>query len=500
MIYSSINLAVTNILVNREKDESFFSIVSGNTVQKIQEVVADFPYKQFSISTLRSILPTMHSRVVCLSDGSRKLYLHARLLGGGLPEGDLQRAEQLGIYNPDIADKQVATNILNVIGDSTYSSVFVDTRDYQFMGRRASHPSRMISLTPGAWQFFVNVMKVLVYKQDHHRPNGNAVVSAVLGSNDPDDLAWLEASFRSNKNICVFFSFAERGLFDIGFENSPFTEYAAGIRDNIVKALPSQPAVQNPAFPLRDEYFAQRNAFNEINLRDHVDPAEQVRVAKLVDEAFVNLLPELYKQDCVQVDYLQEGILAKMVRIDDQNSPWMPIGYFNGSYRPYRRWCFAPLPSGMVPAINGDAICTWWDANWNQDHKVGSVQLLTGKHYGGKNSGEDGIYTIYYDRYGREYNLIPVGSLITGYVPARTIQSIKQGYPMKQDYSLIFDKHIVVHIACNEINYKEHGFEQHGNILWPKTNGSFESFQEEIDLQKIGLEAVIATALIAYSN
>ena len=205
MIYSSINLAVTNILVNREKDESFFSIVSGNTVQKIQEVVADFPYKQFPISTLRSILPTMHSRVVCLSDGSRKLYLHARLLGGGLPEEDLQRAAQLGIYNPDITDKQVAANVLSVIGDSTYSSIFVDTREYQFMGGRENlHLSRMISLTPGAWKFFVNVMKVLINKRDYHIPNGNGVVSAVLGSNDPDDLASLEASFRSNQNICLF--------------------------------------------------------------------------------------------------------------------------------------------------------------------------------------------------------------------------------------------------------------------------------------------------------
>ncbi|MCE5318473.1 MAG: hypothetical protein LLG04_14070 [Parachlamydia sp.] len=223
-----------------DKWTKFSLIVCGNTVLKIQEVIADFPYKALPVSTVLSALKGMHVRVVCLSDGSYKLYLQTCLLGGmyagRLPSVDEHSAEQIGIFDENVSDKQVSARLAAIMPRNTFSSITVYTTEYQFIGLSEERPSRIIVLTPIAWEWFVNVLRTVVWAKGD-TSSGNQVVSAILGSEDEEDIKALEETFHSNQNVVVAFLLERhRGYrrFNVDLQNSPTTACVAKGRENVV--------------------------------------------------------------------------------------------------------------------------------------------------------------------------------------------------------------------------------------------------------------------------
>jgi hypothetical protein len=231
MNLTTVSSGTYKIVLSNNDNRNQFSLVRGDTVEKIQEVAADFPYEMLSFSRLSACLNQMHMRVVVLSDGVHKLYLQPRLMGGMLPQEDSDRASDMGIFDPNIPDKAVAVGISRAMPPHLYSSISVFRMTYNFMGK-GEMDSRVVVLTPQGWRWFANIVRSIFQKREGLIPVGNQVISAILGSKDEDDVKALKESFCRNQIVTVAFSM-DQSRVNVAFEDSPVTTFASSSAEKV---------------------------------------------------------------------------------------------------------------------------------------------------------------------------------------------------------------------------------------------------------------------------
>ena len=212
--------------VHREHGDTFFSILSQGSWKKISDVAApQIPYQTLNMPDLEHILSNIQSRIVLLSDKTWKLYLQPRLLGGMLAEDDKALALQLGIFDRTISDKELAKKIIAGLPSEVYSSVTVTTlRNYSFYEEKKD--ARIITLDHSCWQWVVNFVRVIFTEPREVIPTGNEVISAILGSQQLDDIKALTTSFRSNQHIILAIAF-DQSYVTVQLHSSSATEATA---------------------------------------------------------------------------------------------------------------------------------------------------------------------------------------------------------------------------------------------------------------------------------
>jgi len=117
---------------------------------------------------------------------------------------DSRLAQNLGIYDRSVSDKEVADRILgNVKG--IYSWVAVKTIWHQFQGTSGARETREITVRPSNWEGFCHLITLLWNKSDSGGMgvNPSRAVSAILGSRDPKDITHLRAAAEKKQKITI---------------------------------------------------------------------------------------------------------------------------------------------------------------------------------------------------------------------------------------------------------------------------------------------------------
>lgn len=176
----------------------------GNDLKKISDVVTDFSCRQLSDRDLISCLKSCSFHHVDLSDGSSKIYIHPRLLGGMFAQRKL--VEKLQIGDEKITDENIARDILLSLPKDTYSTVLVQTRDYSFGLNSASKKIRQIDVSISNLAWFVNFIKSLA-NLTKPSPQINSAIAAILKSENDEDSKNLVQVYQSNYEFRIYVSY-----------------------------------------------------------------------------------------------------------------------------------------------------------------------------------------------------------------------------------------------------------------------------------------------------
>lgn len=110
-----------------------FSFETSGLSREIREIISSFPLSKLK-NGYHDYFQCTHARLVELSDGSLKLYLNPRILGGMLSMVQKARSVSLGIPNLSVSDQEIENNIRKSIPSNTYTSVSVVTDSaYRFV-------------------------------------------------------------------------------------------------------------------------------------------------------------------------------------------------------------------------------------------------------------------------------------------------------------------------------------------------------------------------------
>ena len=201
-----------NILINKKSDglSIWFQGSARADFIKIDDIVSDVALDTLSPKKRSEVLSTMTPRIVMLSDGSKKLYLNLKLLGGMISEHEEQLCREIGIYDQNINNAQVARNILKRMPSNAFNWVAVDQVNYEFPLEQGRKVSRRIRVAPGNVQALLNFLKV-IYKSNKS-VNASGAVQAILGSKDEDDIKDLQVAFNKNYNFNIYVSLDHRHL------------------------------------------------------------------------------------------------------------------------------------------------------------------------------------------------------------------------------------------------------------------------------------------------
>jgi len=192
-------------LLRSEEGRHFaVSKTPGNDLKKISDVVADFSCRQLSDRDLVSCLKSCSFHLVELNDGSSKLYIHPRLLGGMFAQREL--VEKLQIGDEKVTDGSIARDILLSLPKGTYSSVVVQTRDYSFGLNSAPKKIRQIDVSISNLAWFVNFIKSLA-NITKPSPQINSAIAAILKSENNEDSKNLVQVYQSNYEFRIYVSY-----------------------------------------------------------------------------------------------------------------------------------------------------------------------------------------------------------------------------------------------------------------------------------------------------
>jgi len=194
---------VSLLRVNQIRSFFTYNSKTGNS-NKISNIIVDFPYKELSDSKLIECLKTCSFQLVDLSDGSQKLYIRPRLLGGMVSDEALSR--NLGIDNERISDQAIAQRMIRALPEDTYSYLSVQTTNYCFPGTTVEKRIRQIDVTVGNWSWFVNLLKA-VAAQPIHMIQENQALSAILGSQDNEERQALVKLYKKNYQFRLYISY-----------------------------------------------------------------------------------------------------------------------------------------------------------------------------------------------------------------------------------------------------------------------------------------------------
>lgn len=216
-------------VVQKEGQFEFFVSKPGDELlSKISEIACDAPYQTLSVDALISYLSQSHLKLVELSDKTFKLYIHPSLPGGMQAEPEKTEVElctDLGIQDNNVSDAAISDKILAAVRDTdTYSSVSVQTMQYQFPGTQISVRTRVIDATVGKWDGLMNVLRVLVCKRISGI-NTNRAVRAILGSGNQTDIEHLQKTFKGNYRFRIYISYDD--VQNLYFEHTPSAITAA---------------------------------------------------------------------------------------------------------------------------------------------------------------------------------------------------------------------------------------------------------------------------------
>lgn len=175
------------------------------TTNKTIDIVAGFTYRQISPPKLVDYLKNTYASLHYLSDGSCKLRIYPRLLGGMMTPEKVEDCRRLGIGDASVDDATVADRMLEKVPPNAYSSITVQTISYQFIGTDATKPTRQIDVKMRSWEWFVNVVKAIA-AEPISGINLNRTISAILGSEEMKDQENLIKSYKRNMSFRVYVS------------------------------------------------------------------------------------------------------------------------------------------------------------------------------------------------------------------------------------------------------------------------------------------------------
>ncbi len=189
-----------------EKQGSSFFLIQKKTekIVPLHQIETGLPFQEIAPLRLKKILLLTFPKLVELSDGSYKLYIHMSGRGGGCTEPeDQERAQVLGIS--DKSDVDLADAIIRNMPPRTYSSVTVSTLPaYQFAGESLAKETRQIEIKLGSWEFFCNLIQSIA--RESETINNNRMVQAILGSTDEQGQRHVRESYQRNTEIKIYIS------------------------------------------------------------------------------------------------------------------------------------------------------------------------------------------------------------------------------------------------------------------------------------------------------
>jgi hypothetical protein len=182
-------------LVSHEGERYFLRQDASGAEKVISLVEIDVDYKTMDPFALNAYLEQTTFRLAPLSDGSYKLYICGVVKGGMMPGSTRVLCENLGIGDPNVEDTVVADRILAVLPQGTYSSISVQTQNYQFPGTAQAKPTRVIHVKVTYWEWAVRIFQALA-DQPIQRINENRAVQGILGSTQPPDTLATQKAYK----------------------------------------------------------------------------------------------------------------------------------------------------------------------------------------------------------------------------------------------------------------------------------------------------------------
>ncbi|MBP7075167.1 MAG: hypothetical protein KBA81_07280 [Rhabdochlamydiaceae bacterium] len=187
-------------------------------IRKIHDVIMPDGLKELLSNSNNPLFSCLYPRVVGLRDGTLKLYLNFRILGGMVNDEDERRS--INIIDilektPNVKNTTIADIIIFNLPADTYSVVNVSSIKYSFAGM-ASVNTRCIELVPAVSNiraFLQNLRRFFAGYQYANRMtiNGTALSEYILGlDNSPETIEKAEeqiiAAWSDKRRIRIYVS------------------------------------------------------------------------------------------------------------------------------------------------------------------------------------------------------------------------------------------------------------------------------------------------------
>lgn len=217
--YSTMNGQIWALFINKKVH---FYYETENKLTKVQEIL-DTPLSNITVTKLRNYLQLSYPRLAQLNDGTYKLYLSGRLLGGGKISNELQTAMfSRAIWNwdgnddiiQDILHRRIHWNLFHEHWKENDPSwpfrLTFERTSHSFMG--ILQDARKITFIVGQNHkkfhnlFISPLTKFFMSFGAFDSGNTNASIDAIFGSEKEEDIYSLRLAYYLNKTLIVYIS------------------------------------------------------------------------------------------------------------------------------------------------------------------------------------------------------------------------------------------------------------------------------------------------------